>query len=104
MTVVSNSVAPVYGADSGVLSVSFSFEGDAHPGLAARVLEPFAKRDLIPDSLVAERLGEKMRFTLVCRAIPAEMVHLVAGNLGQVVGVRKVDTVRMAEPLRRVAA
>ncbi len=103
MTVVSNSVACTYAA-SALLAVSFSFEGDASPGLAVRVLEPLAKRGLIPDSMVAERLGDAMRFTLVCRSIPAEMVHLVAGNLGQVVGARRVDVVRMAEPLRRVAA
>jgi hypothetical protein len=56
-----------------------------------RVLEPFAKRDLIPDSLRASRDGDMMRAEVALQAMPLGMVHLVAGNLGQIVGVRRVE-------------
>lgn len=67
---------------------------DASPGLLSRLLEPLAKRDLIPDAVRAthDPAAEAMRAEFVLHAMPQEMVHLVAGNLGQVVGVRRVRT------------
>lgn len=67
---------------------------DASPGLLHRLLEPLAKRDLTPDAVHAVRDGEAVRAELVLHAMPEGMVHLVAGNLGQVVGVRSVLTER----------
>jgi hypothetical protein len=72
---------------------------EASPGLLSRLLQPLAKRDLIPDSVIARREGEQMRAELELGAMPAEMVHLVAGNLGQVVGVVSVQ-VQSAAALR----
>jgi len=71
-------------------SVRFSLVADALPGLLPRLLQPFAKRDLSPDLFEAARDGEEMRVDIAMHAMPAEMVHLVEGNLRQVVGVRHV--------------
>ncbi len=71
-------------------SVRFSLVADAQPGLLPRLLQPFAKRDLSPDLFEAARDGEEMRVEIAMLAMPAEMVHLVEGNLRQVVGVRQV--------------
>jgi hypothetical protein len=71
-------------------AVRFTLVADAAPGLLPRLLQPFAKRDLNPDTFEASRDGEEMRVQIGMEAMPAEMVHLVEGNLRQVVGVRQV--------------
>ena len=72
-------------------SVRFSLVADAAPGLLPRLLQAFAKRDLTPDLFEASRHGEDMRVEIAMAAMPAEMVHVVEGNLRQVVGVRQVS-------------
>jgi acetolactate synthase regulatory subunit len=74
-----------------LVAARFTVTADASPGLLSRVLEPFAKRDLVPDSVRATRDGEAMRAEVALHAMPLGMVHLVAGNLGQIVGVRRVE-------------
>ena len=71
-------------------NVEFSVLAEASPGLLSRLLQPYAKRDLIPDHVEAWREGDAMRVRLAMRAMPAEMVHMVEGNLGQVIGVHEV--------------
>jgi hypothetical protein len=84
------------------VSVSFTLHADSSPGLLSRLLQPYAKRDLVPDRVSSHRSGETMHVEIAMEAMPAEMVHLVEGNLRQVVGVRNV--VRVAESwLRQVA-
>ena len=60
---------------------------EASPGLLSRLLQPLAKRDLVPDRVQARREGDALRVEIGLDAMPAGMVHLVAGNLAQVVGV-----------------
>ena len=74
-------------------SVTFELSADAEPGLLPRVLGPFARRDLMPDQLRARRVGDTMQATVHVDAMPAEMVHVVEGNLRQVIGVRRVEVV-----------
>lgn len=74
-----------------LVAARFTVLAEASPGLLSRVLEPFAKRDLTPDSLRAVREGEAMRAEVSLNAMPLGMVHLVAGNLGQIIGVRRVE-------------
>ena len=71
-------------------SVRFTVVADASPGLLPRLLQPFAKRDLTPDSLEATRDGGDVRVEIAMHAMPAEMLHLVEGNLRQMVGVRSL--------------
>jgi acetolactate synthase small subunit len=78
-------------SDEPLVAARFTVVAEASPGLLSRVLAPFAKRDLIPDSLRATRDGDAMRAEVALTAMPLGMVHLVAGNLGQIVGVRRVE-------------
>ncbi len=65
----------------------FAILAEPSPGLLSRLLQPLAKRDLVPDLVLARREGEAMRVEIALEAMPAGMVHLVAGNIAQVVGV-----------------
>ena len=73
-------------------AVCFSVQADAEPGLLPRLILPFARRDLMPDSFSAERRGDVVRVDITMERMPAEMVHLVEGNLRQVVGVIALTT------------
>lgn len=84
------------------VGVRFMLDADAFPGLLARLLQPFAKRDLTPDRMWSHRTGQVMHIEIAMEAMPSEVVHLVEGNLRQVVGVRSVVQVRR-EALRQVA-
>lgn len=83
-------------------SVRFDLLADAEPGLLPRVLAPFAKRDLVPDRVHARREGTALLVEIGMEAMPSEMVHLVEGNLRQIVGVRRVAAALCEE--RRWAA
>lgn len=78
-------------SDTLFLSARFRVLADAEPGLLPRLLQPFAKRDLTPDLMTSRREGECLRVEIALTAMPAEMVHLVEGNLAQVVGVRRLE-------------
>lgn len=82
---------------------SFHVLADTCPGLLPRLLQPLAKRDLVADTFRARREGDVTHVELVLHAMPAEMVHLVAGNLGQVVGVQEVRVQRGRDTLRHAA-
>lgn len=86
-------------------SVRFSLLADPCPGLLPRLLQPFAKRDLTPDGMEARCEGGTMRVDIAMAAMPAEMVHLVQGNLAGTIGVRSV-TLRqeVTGQVRRCAA
>lgn len=73
-----------------LVPVRFLVLAEASPGLLSRLLQPLAKRDLVPDHIHARRDGEAMRVEITLDAMPAGMVHLVAGNLGQVFGVMEL--------------
>jgi hypothetical protein len=72
-------------------AVRFTLTASAEPGLMPRLLMPFAKRDLTPDSFECTRNGAMLRVEIAMAAMPAEMVHLVEGNLRQTVGVLGVN-------------
>jgi hypothetical protein len=72
------------------VAVRYLVAAEPSPGLLVRLLQPLARRDLAADALHAVRDGETLRAEIILHAMPAEMVHLVAGNLGQVIGVLSV--------------
>jgi hypothetical protein len=80
----------------------FLVTADASPGLLPRLLQPLAKRDLMADAVQAVREGDVVHAEFALEAMPAEMVHLVAGNMGQVIGVQAVR-VEQASRLRAAA-
>lgn len=84
------------------VSVRFLLDADPSPGLLPRLLHPYAKRDLIPDRMWSHRNGDTLHVEIAMEAMPVEYVHVVEGNLGQVIGVRMVT--RIVKPnLRQVA-
>jgi len=87
-----------------VVFARFQVLADTCPGLLPRLLQPLAKRDLVADTFHATREGDATRVEVTLHAMPAGTVHLVAGNLGQVVGVREVRVLQCGpEMLRRAA-
>ncbi len=82
--------------------VRFLLDAECSPGLLPRMLQPFAKRDLVPDRMWSHRSGDLLHVEIAVEAMPDEDVHLVEGNLRQIVGVRQVLQVR--PEVRRVAA
>ena len=84
------------------VAVRFMLDADAAPGLLTRLLQPFAKRDLIPDRMWSHRSGDTLHVEIALTQMPREMVHLVEGNLHQVVGVRSLTQVR-PEAIRQAA-
>ena len=71
-------------------AVRFCVTADASSCLLPRLLQPFAKRDLTPDSFECRRTGANIRVDITLASMPAEMVHLVTGNLQQMIGVQRV--------------
>ena len=75
-------------------------DADASPGLLPRLLAPFARRDLTPDRMWSHRTGEIVHVELAMEDMPEDVVHLIEGNLRQVVGVRNLVQVRPQNTLR----
>ena len=73
-----------------ILCVRYLLRADPSPGLLPRLLQPLAKRDLVPDRFRAACEGQAMRVE-ICVTLPEGMVHLVAGNLRSVVGVTRLE-------------
>jgi hypothetical protein len=82
--------------------VRFLLDADVSPGLLSRLLQPYAKRDLVPDRMWSHRAGDTIHVEIAMEAMPTEVIHLVEGNLLQVVGVRSVSRVARS-CLRQVA-
>ncbi len=75
-------------------TVCLLLDADPSPGLLPRLLQPFAKRDIVPDGLWSCRSGETMRVEISIDDVPPEVVNLIVGNLHQIVGVRRVTRSR----------
>lgn len=86
-------------------NVRFTVLAEASAGLLPRLMEPFARRDLLPDAFEATRSDTQVRIEIAMHAMPAEVVHLVEGNLRQVVGVTSlVRSQEVTGSVRRRAA
>ncbi len=84
------------------LSVRFMVDADPSPGLLPRLLQPFAKRDLIPDRMWSHRAATAMHVELAVNGLPTGLAGPIEANLRQVVGVHNVVRVQQAM-LRQVA-
>lgn len=87
-------------AEAPVTDVRFMLDAEAVPGLLSRLLQPFARRDIVPDRMWSHRNGTLLHAEIAVHAMPIDLVHLVEGNLRQVVGVQNVTLVR---PMVRAA-
>ena len=63
-----------------------SLLAEPSPGMLPRVMQPFAKRDLVPDHFASHREDGTLRLSFGMKSMPAEMVHLVRGDLARLVG------------------
>lgn len=70
--------------------VRFEVLAVAEPGLLPRTFAPFARRGLVPDKVRVRRNGASLLVEIGMEAMPLEMLHVVEGNLRQIVGVRRV--------------
>lgn len=82
------------------VAARFMLDADPEPGLLSRVMEPFAKRGLVPDRMWAHRGAEAMHVEVALDDAPAEVLALIEGNLGQLVGLRRLTLLRKAELLQ----
>ena len=82
--------------------VRFLLDAECSPGLLPRMLQLFAKRDLVPDRMWSHRSGDVMHVEIAVEAMPDEEIHLVEGNLRQIIGVHQVHQVR--HEVRQAAA
>jgi hypothetical protein len=84
-------------------AVRFMVDADASPGLLPRLLEPFARRDLIPDRMWSDRSAVTgvLHVEIALNAMPEHEVHFVEGNLRSVVGVRSLSLLRKIQDQRR---
>lgn len=71
-------------------AVCFLLDADSAPGLLPRLLQPFARRDLVPDGFRSRRIGASLQVEITIDLVPAEVVDGIEGNLNQIVGVRTV--------------
>ncbi len=84
--------------------VRFDIVAEQAPGLLPRLVAPFARRDLAPDSLHAERLGRFMMHVQIgLEAVPADQLQALEGNLRQIVGVTSLRVQREITGLVRRA-
>src|SRR6201991_5194417 len=81
-------------SDHPCVAVRFMLDAEPEPGLLCRLLQPFAKRDLVPDRMWSHRAGDTVHVEIAMAAMPCDAVHLIEGNLRQVVGVRSIAQVR----------
>jgi hypothetical protein len=76
------------------VAVRFMLDAEPSPGLLPRLLQPLAKRDLVPDRMWSHRAGAMMHIEIALDAMPCDVVHLIEGNLRQVIGVHRITQLR----------
>ena len=69
----------------------FTLTADAAPGVLGRVLNPFAKRDVMPASVAADRAGEAYRVTIACRDLDPVDARLIRADLLRLVGLLALE-------------
>ncbi|MDA8049893.1 MAG: hypothetical protein M0002_07800 [Rhodospirillales bacterium] len=72
-------------------AVVFELLADLSPGLLPRLLQPLARRNLVPERLTAHRAGNAMVVRIGLGDVTPGMRSLIAGNLRQVVGVQNLS-------------
>ncbi|MCC7274047.1 MAG: hypothetical protein IT561_15370 [Alphaproteobacteria bacterium] len=84
-------------SDSHHTTACFSVNARVTPGMMPRVLELFAKRNLVPSAFVARVLGpdgEEMTMDIQMEGMERDLADYVAACMRQIVG---VDVVLVAE-------
>lgn len=85
--------APVPAQTPAAEIVCFAVAALADPQMLSRIIEPFAKRDLAPESCHMTRTGpEEMSVDLQVAGLDPHLVEVIAGNLRAIIGVDSVLT------------
>ena len=85
-----SNVVSAGGTTPQIVSIRYQVAADASPGLLPRLLQPFAKRDIVPDRLWSRRDADTLHVEFDVHELPAEYAHLIEANLRQVVGVQTI--------------
>ena len=80
----------------------FTLTADAGPGVLGRVLNPFAKRDVMPASVAADRAGDAYRVTIACHGLDPVDARLIRADLLRLVGLTGLEVA--APEMDRLAA
>jgi hypothetical protein len=68
----------------------FSVTGEASPGLMPRLLEPFAKRGLVPDAFHARTIDGRLIVEIRCHGMEAALAGYIGRCLRQIYLVERV--------------
>lgn len=69
----------------------FVISAKADPGTVARVVEPFAKRGLVPDGLTSRLCGDRMCIEVEMADMDADLGAYIARCIGEIFVLRSVD-------------
>jgi|SRR5579864_7626306 len=78
--------------DTSALSVSFSLQARAEPGVMPRVVELFAKRGLIPQKWHSTASAEALTIDVQMAGLDRELSGYIARCMRQITGVETVLT------------
>jgi acetolactate synthase small subunit len=76
------------------LSVSFSLQAQAEPGIMPRVIELFAKRGLVPQKWHSTVRGSALSIEVQIGGLGRDLADYIARSMRQIVGVESVLTTR----------
>lgn len=71
-------------------AVLFELSVDATPGLLPRLMQPFARCNLVPDRFAAHLEGSALEVEIGLSGVPSEGSALIESNLRRIVGVRRL--------------
>ena len=74
------------------LTVSFSLQARAEPGIMPRVIELFAKRGLVPQKWHSTALGSVLTIDVQICGLGRDLEDYLARSMRQIVGVESVLT------------
>ena len=83
--------------------VRFAIEAFAAPDILPRVLQPFAKRGLVPTRSQSRVIGERLTILLELHGMASDEARRIAAGLRQIIGIEAVVTAARAAPTNEVS-
>ena len=85
-------------ADPAPLTVAFSLQARAEPGVMPRVVELFAKRGLVPQRWHSTVSGSALAIEVQMSGLGRDLADYIARCMRQIAGVEAVLTVELGSP------